>query len=82
MLNKLIEGRYLNAPTFNNTPPPANTNLPQHFSLVTGRQYNIAESSGKYNPLSHTKSNVVAGPHASKAHRTFRWLPWIPGKSL
>lgn len=81
MLNKLVEGRYLNTPAFDNTTPavPA-VGLPPHFVLVNGRSYNIAESTGKWNPFAHTSSVVTAGAHATKTHRTFRWLPWLKGK--
>ena len=80
MIEKLIRDRYLKLPGFNQAPPSADPAMPTNFVRARGRIYNIqqSESSGFIN---RTKtSNIHVGAHASKDHRTFRWLPWVLGK--
>ena len=82
MYNKLIVGRYLDIPTWNDVPPATDgPGSPAGFTLVDGRNYTLAESEGS-GFLNTTRTSAVAPatmPHP-KAHRNFRWLPWIPGK--
>ena len=82
MYNKLIVGRYLDIPAWNNMPPATDgMGSPAGFTLVDGRNYTLAESQGS-GFLNLTRTSAVApavAPH-SKAHRNFRWLPWVPGK--
>lgn len=86
MLNKLIVGRYLDLPNFDAAPPviAGGTAVPTDFALVTAREYALQESvgSGAFNTTRTSAVTPVATPaqaHA-KAHRNFRWLPWIKGK--
>ncbi len=81
MLNKLVIDRYLDLPTFNQQAPPVNNTWPANFAPVANRPYNIAQSQYK-NLLTGPQrvSRVTGGAHATKDHRTFRWLPWVEGK--
>ncbi len=88
MINKLIVGRYLDMPKFDNKPLPPTAAMKsregdwvEHFVEVDGRNYMITESEGSGFLGTTRTSEVVAAetPH-QKEHRNFRWLPWIPGK--
>ena len=77
MVEKLIVGRLLDfsRPLWPaGAPPPAQN--PSVFVTQPQQFLNIAEST--WSPFKRT-SNVVAGQHAAKAHRTFGWLTWLPG---
>lgn len=90
MINKLIVGRYLHMPKFDNKPLPPSAAMKarmdkdkwaEHFIEVDGRNYMISESEGS-GLLGTTRTSEVSAadePH-KKEHRNFRWLPWIPGK--
>jgi hypothetical protein len=81
MLQKLIADRLLTLPAFDQSTPPANPAFPANFVPAPNRVYNIQESSNVGSFFSPTRSSqVVAGAHAQKGHRTFRWLPWIKGQ--
>ena len=82
MLTKLIVDRYLDLPTFNQQSPPANLAWPTDIVLVPNRTYNIAQShhEGSIFKGRQRVSQVTVGAHASKVHRSFRWLPWLEGK--
>ena len=84
MIEKLIPNRFLTLPTFDDTPPAAaGAALPARFMRIPDRLYSIqeSESSGRFYNRTKT-SQVSAGVHANagKQHRTFRWLPWVPGQ--
>lgn len=80
MINKLIQNRYLTLPSFDQSPPSADPAMPADFVRAPGRVYNIHESeSSGFMGMTKT-STVQQGAHGSKAHRTFRWLPWVLGK--
>ncbi|TLM79368.1 hypothetical protein ACONUD_13265 [Microbulbifer harenosus] len=81
MLHKLIRDRHLTLPQFDQAPSGVNQNFPNDFSPVPNRNYNIQQSTN-IGSFFHRKrsSQIVAGAHGNKAHRTFRWLPWIIGK--
>ncbi|MCB9524907.1 MAG: hypothetical protein H6702_16225 [Myxococcales bacterium] len=83
MINKLVVGRFLDLPHFNQQPPVnPDAAFPTDFVCVPDRIYNIRESQTHGNIFTgrHKVSQVQAGAHALKGHRTFRWLPWLPGK--
>lgn len=94
MLQKLIVDRYLTLPAFDQSAPAASPGMPADFSLVPNRLYNIQESSiSIIKPGQRQETNILqklsmplktsqvtTGAHATKAHRTFRWLPWLCGK--
>lgn len=80
MIQKLVTDRFLTLPPFDQSPPPADPTFPPHFVPALGRTYNIEESEGS-GFLNRTRtSQVSAGGHATKTHRTFRWMPWVKGK--
>jgi hypothetical protein len=81
MIEKLVVDRFLTLPTFDQSPPAPDPAFPADFVRALGRIYNIEESqsSGPFYNKAKT-SQVSTGPHAAKAHRTFRWLPWVLGK--
>jgi len=80
MLNKLVTGRYLDLPYFDNTGPAhPGAGSPTDFVLIPIRMYQIEESETEGVLSKKTISQVSPGFHA-KTHRNFRWLPWIPGK--
>jgi hypothetical protein len=81
MIQKLIANRYLTLPGFDQTPPPLDLTYPTDFAPAPGRIYSIEESttSGSFFQR-HKSSQILVGAHATKAHRTFRWLPWVLGK--
>jgi hypothetical protein len=81
MIQKLVVNRHLTLPGFNQTPPPPDPTFPPDFVRALGRIYNIQESTTTGMPFHRTRSSQIAvGAHAGKAHRTFRWLPWVLGK--
>jgi hypothetical protein len=81
MLQKLIADRLLALPAFDQSTPPANPAFPANFVPAPNRVYNIHESTNVGSFFSPTRSSqVVAGAHAHKGHRTFRWLPWVKGQ--
>ena len=79
MIEKLIAGREIVLPGFDQAPPPADPAMPYDFVRAHGRVYNIQESTptGAHNA---PHSQIAVGVHAAKGHRTFRWLPWVLGK--
>lgn len=82
MLTKLIVDRYLDLPIFNQQAPPTNNAWPTDLVPVPNRSYNIAQShhEGSIFKGRQRVSQVTGGVHATKVHRTFRWLPWVEGK--
>jgi len=81
MIQKLIEDRQLTLPGFDQSPPAVDPTYPANFVPAPGRIYSIEESTGTGPLLHRTRtSQVSVGAHATKAHRTFRWLPWVLGK--
>ena len=81
MLQKLIADRLLTLPAFDQSTPPVNPAFPAHFAPAANRVYNIQQSTNVGSFFSPTRSSqVVAGAHAQKTHRTFRWLPWVKGQ--
>jgi len=81
MIEKLVADRFLTLPVFDQSPPAPDPTFPANFARALGRIYNIEESESAgpfYNKVK--TSQVSIGPHAAKAHRTFRWLPWVLGK--
>ncbi|HKC54904.1 MAG TPA: hypothetical protein VKC35_02225 [Vicinamibacterales bacterium] len=81
MLQKLIADRLLTLPAFDQSTPPANPAFPANFVPAPNRIYNIHESTNVGSFFSPTRSSqVTAGAHAQKTHRTFRWLPWVKGQ--
>ncbi len=83
MLEKLIEGRYidLDIKTLNTKPPDALAK-PPHGSFVdsTTLQLNIQQSVSERTGLfSSTKTSGFApGVNNAKVHRNFNWLKWLP----
>jgi hypothetical protein len=84
MIEKLIANRFLALPNFDSTPPAIDADgLPARFMRIPDRLYSIQESTSSGPFYNRTKtSQVSAGAHANQAkqHRTFRWLPWVPGQ--
>ena len=82
MFEKLLVGRYLQLPKFDNTKGVDVVGGPAHFVSTPGRDYQIQVSTGS-GFLHNTRTSAVsAGQNltAAKAHRNFRWLHWQPGK--
>jgi len=81
MIEKLIANRFLTLPGFDQSPPPVDPTFPANFVRAMGRLYNIeeSESSGPLHNRVKT-SQIGLGYHGAKAHRNFRWLPWVLGK--
>jgi len=84
LIEKLVANRFLTLPVFDSTPPavPADS-LPERFMRIPDRLYSIQKSTSSGPFYNRTKtSQVSAGAHANQAkqHRTFRWLPWVPGQ--
>lgn len=82
MYKKLITGRVIDfsRPYWPGVPPAPT--IPAQFVKQPKQFLNIQESAKVRSPSSNTKrttSQVVAGQHANKAHRTFGWLTWLPG---
>lgn len=82
MLNKLIVGRYLNLPDlFHEAAKPHDAIFPAHFVEGNSTLLNIAQSKTEGSLGAKRRiSQVATGAHATKVHRTFRWLPYIKGK--
>ena len=82
MFEKLVVGRYLTLPLFDNTKGQDTLGGPAHFVTSPGRNYQIqmSEGSGFFNKT--RTSGILPGQtlNATKAHRNFRWLHWQPGK--
>ena len=68
---KLIIDRYIN---LNLTVPPIPAHNPGDFVTVNVHNCYLQEATGVFKKTSGVQAGV--GP---KAHRNFRWLPWIPG---
>lgn len=68
---KLIVDRFIN---LNLTPPAAPTYTPGDFELAPVQQCYLQESSGVFTK----SSNILAAP-GTKAHRNFKFLPWLSG---
>jgi hypothetical protein len=81
MIEKLVADRFLTLPGFDQSPPPIDPTFPAHFVRALGRIYNVEESESS-GPFYHRvkTSQISVGAHATKGHRTFRWLPWLLGK--
>ncbi|MCP5420220.1 MAG: hypothetical protein H6970_11435 [Gammaproteobacteria bacterium] len=81
MINKLVVNRFLTIPVFDQSPPSPDPTFPADFVRALGRIYNIEESETSGPLYNRAKtSQISVGGHATKAHRTFRWLPWVLGK--
>jgi hypothetical protein len=68
---KLIVNRFINLTL---APPPAPAYADGAFVLVPVQQCYLQESTGFFKKTSTVQAGV--GP---KAHRNFKWLPWLPG---
>jgi hypothetical protein len=80
MHEKLVVGRYLEVPQFDNSAGIDTPGGPAHFVTTPNRNYQIEVSEGS-GFLNRTRtSNVSPGQNANKAHRNFRWLHWQGGK--
>lgn len=82
MFEKLVVGRYLNLPKFDNSKGVDVPGGPAHFVSTPGRNYQIEVSQGS-GAFWHTRTSGVTlghNPIVAKAHRNFRWLHWQPGK--
>lgn len=82
MFEKLVVGRNLELPKFDNTKGLDVVGGPAHFVTAPGRNYQVQVSEGS-GFLNRTRtSGVMVGQNmaAKKAHRNFRWLHWQPGK--
>jgi len=82
MLNKLIVGRYLDLPDlFKEMASPQKPTFPSHFVESSYPILNIAQSETEGILGSGRRiSSIQTGAHATKAHRTFRWLSYVKGK--
>jgi hypothetical protein len=81
MIEKLIVDRYLTLPGFDQSPPRVDPTFPPDLVRALGRIYNIEESATTGSLFHRTRTSQIAvGAHAAKAHRTFRWMPWVLGK--
>lgn len=69
---KLIVGRYLTLNVANPPPPPGAVGS---FATMPVTDCYLAESSGLF-----TRSSQVRLGTGPKAHRNFKWLPWVPGR--
>lgn len=80
MIKKLIANRFLNLQVFPESHSGADPAWPAHFVRGDGHIFNIKESqsSGLFSRVK--TSQISVGEHPVKGHRTFHWLPWIPGK--
>jgi hypothetical protein len=68
---KLVVGKFFNLTLVPPAMPPfANGD----FVLVPVQQCYLMESSGVF-----TKTSLVQAGPGPKAHRNFKWLPWVPG---
>ena len=81
MLEKLVPGRYLRFPSIHQAARAHNAVFPSHFVEGAGAVLNIGESESE-GPLATGRqiSAIGTGAHGSRSHRTFRWLPYVPGK--
>ena len=71
--SKLIVGRFLNFAMPNNAPPP----IPQdRFVNQAVARMTIEESTGVFQKQSNV---IIDQQNATKVHRNFQWLAWIPG---
>ena len=68
---KLIVNRYIE---LNLTPAPRRQYADGDFVLVPVQNCYLKESKGLF-----TKTSGVREGVGSKAHRNFKWLPWLPG---
>lgn len=68
---KLIVNRFIN---LNLAVPPAPAFTDGDFVLVPVQDCYLQESSGIFK-----KTSEVTGGTGPKAHRRFKWLPWVPG---
>jgi hypothetical protein len=73
--DKLLAGRYINLPNNVVMPPIANLQPVGSFQLVGLTTVHIQESTGVF-----TKTSGVAQGASQKAHRNFRFLPWLAGR--
>lgn len=78
MLNKLILNRYLDLPDlFKELALPQKLTFPAHFVESNYPTLNIAQSETEGG---RRISSIATGAHATKGHRTFRWLSYVKGK--
>jgi hypothetical protein len=86
MLQKLIADRLITLPPFpQEAAPQPPMGLPAHFVPALEQNYYIKESTGvgwfNWTRSSQmVKSSTLGKNVPIKPHRTFRWLPWVPGK--
>jgi hypothetical protein len=83
MIEKLIADRFLNLQGFDQSPPPVDPTFPPNFVPALGRIYHIERSVSvgpPHDQVTTSQIRVGAHPDPDEAHRTFRWLPWVPGK--
>lgn len=72
---KLIVGRYINLPNAVVMPGGLVLGAVGSFQLVPLQTCNLQESTGVF-----TKTSVVQAGVGAKAHRSFRFLPWLSGR--
>lgn len=81
MLEKLIPGRYINIQIPMN-PASIGSNLPHGFALYPNQYLHIrqsGEATVRNQPKRISTISVQRHPSPFRQHRTFRWLPWVPG---
>lgn len=71
---KMLVGRYINLTL--NTPPPPHFN-DGDFMLVPVQDCYLQESTG--GRFTSVRVSAVIAGGGPKAHRKFKWLPWVPG---
>jgi hypothetical protein len=70
---KLVVGRFINFNMPNDAPPP----IPQDkFVYLPVSKMTIEESTGVFQKQSNI---IIDQQNATKVHRNFQWLAWIPG---
>lgn len=72
---KLIVGRYINLPNAVVMPPGVAMGAVGSFVLVGLQTCHLQESTGVF-----TKTSGVQAGAGAKAHRNFRFLPWLSGR--